>query len=116
MQSIVKRVKAGPTLTYKMHHLKSLLINKFLDEDARGTIIKHSTLVRWVNELMIDLRIEGRFCSDSFVDRFKREFRITSRKITHIVQANKMKNKEELIKKSQEFVDRINEGTKLGAC
>lgn len=110
VNSIVQRVKAGPTMEFKMLMLKSRLASKFWEEDAIGTVIKQETIVRWVNELMIEMQIDDKFCSRSFVDRFKRENNIVSRKITHIVQANKMRNHGELIVKSQDFVEKINKG------
>ena len=105
--AIRKRVRKGPSIEYSNIILRANLLAKFVEEDANGTIIKDADLIRWANEFNAQAG-SVRFCSRSFVQRFKRENRIVSRNITHIVQVDKLKNHDQIVQSAQDFVDKIN--------
>jgi len=122
IDAICKRVEKGPSYEYKMMQLKVMLETKFQDEMDRGTVIKGDTLMIWANEIKNELEElnpskeneEGlensfKFTSRSFIDSFKKENNIVSRKINSFVSKKKRENQAKLIADAQEFVLKINE-------
>jgi hypothetical protein len=108
IDAICKRVKLGPSYEYKMIQLKPMLKSKFNEGRSMGLIIKDDTLKRWVCQIKHQLNFKKVDCSNYFVDSFKKENKIVSRRITHFITKKKLENHDNLVKSSLEFVQKIN--------
>ena len=83
-------------------------MSKFLEQDAIGIVIHDKDLLGWPNQFIVEMGIENKFCFKIFIDKFKRNNKIVSMNITHIVQINKLRNHAQIVKSAQDFAEKIN--------
>lgn len=108
IDAICKHVEKGPSIEFKLVQVKSMLLSKFNEARSVGPVVKNDLMKRWVCEIKSQLNFDPVNCSNMFIEKFKKDNKITSRKITHFVSKNKLKDHDQLVNKSTEFTSRIN--------
>ena len=108
VRSIRERYIAGPTDTHKSIQLKKLLKAKFDLFRDRALPVHDYILVEWVNQLKLDLGIKNLdLTTPSFIQKFKTENGIVSRKITKLVTTSRLQNHGQMLKDADEFIKKI---------
>ena len=109
IDNIVKFMESGGSRSLKYKIVKKEMLELFEKARNRGDSIHYWHLVRWAKEIANKNGLENFKASLTFINKFKRSYRIVSRKITKFV-TKKMTENDVLIRQSgQDFLHRVNE-------
>lgn len=108
IDSIIKSVKKGPSKLWRLKLVSEQLLNKFNEYERTNLNISGNDLHRWALELAIKFGVPNFKCSKSYLDQFKKSNNIGSRMVTVFTTKKKLNEQENLIKKAQEFNQKIN--------
>lgn len=92
----------------KFNKIKNFMIIKFREARESGAAVHYWTLQEWSRIAAKQLRLDGFKASKHFINNFKKENKITSRKITKITSHILNDDEKILLDKSVEFNQEVN--------
>lgn len=105
---IIKFIENDGNKSFKLEQIKQFMYNKFNVTRDNGGSIHYWHLIFWAKEAAKQFNLDLFKCSRSFLDKFKRDHRISSRRITKFVTKTYIKDTEALVNIANEFVERTN--------
>ena len=102
-----KQVESGGTHWEKMKEVRKCVLENFLEARDQCKIIKTVNIQQWAIQKATAIGLHNFKASESWATAFKSKHRISSRKVTHLVNRHEVTNMDQILKKAEQFKKQV---------